>query len=94
MSSSQNITDYKVHTYVDRLGYNNLPIQFKRQLYIWHRMGYGLVSPKYYQHRLSVCRGCMWWKETQSRMECTKCKCNNTKLLLKTSSCPLSEPKW
>ena len=62
----------------------------------WQRAGRPVVTSEQWNRRLSICRGCEYWREfKQTKIaKCMKCGCSSGKLLLSTSKCPLSPPKW
>ena len=85
-----------IDTYVNKLGYSETSSSIKVWIYTWNKMGYKLVSPDRWLHRLSICRGCPYWSESknQHNMICTKCGCGSEKMLLLESHCPLTDPNW
>ena len=62
----------------------------------WQKNGRPVVSKKTWKMSLATCRGCEWWQEvaTTQIARCRKCGCSSAKLLLGTSKCPLTPPKW
>tara|TARA_E500000331_G_C17228046_1_gene701290 strand:- start:562 stop:906 length:345 start_codon:yes stop_codon:yes gene_type:complete len=77
-------------------GFLDLANNLTRALVDWQRAGRPVVTSEQWNHRLSICRGCEYWREFKETKiaKCTKCGCSSGKLLLATSKCPLSPPKW
>jgi hypothetical protein len=80
----------------NQLGFFDLAKNLKNSLVSWHRAGYPIVTRDEWQQRIQVCRTCSHWEELKQTQiaRCLKCGCSSGKLLLKTSKCPLTPPKW
>lgn len=63
----------------------------------WAKAGFPMVSPEILAIRLEICQGCEFWDATGfgGTGRCAHCGCSTqAKLRMKTSSCPLTPPKW
>ena len=78
------------------LGFTNLPKNLAHALISWKKSGRPVVESHQWEERISICRSCSYWTENQQTnyAKCTKCGCGSGKLLLSSSHCPLSPPKW
>lgn len=62
-----------------------------RALWDWAVSGFSMTSQDEQARRLEICRGCEQWDGGRCRI----CGCGlAAKIALKTSHCPLPEPKW
>ncbi len=77
-------------------GFLGLANNLTKALIDWQRAGRPVVTSEQWNRRLSICRGCEYWREfKQTKIaKCMKCGCSSGKLLLSTSKCPLNPPKW
>jgi hypothetical protein len=77
-------------------GFVDLANNLTRALVDWQRAGRPVVTSEQWNRRLSICRGCEYWREFKKTKiaKCAKCGCSSGKLLLATSKCPLTPPKW
>ena len=77
-------------------GFIGMANNLTRALIEWQRAGRPVVTSEQWNKRLTICRGCEYWREIKQTKiaKCTKCGCSSGKLLLSTSKCPLSPPKW
>ena len=57
----------------------------------WAKAGFALASDEVKDERLSICRGCEFWKEGKYG-RCMKCGCSGIKLWLASEKCPIG--KW
>lgn len=80
----------------EQLGFFDLAKNLKNSLISWHKAGYPVVTRDEWSRRLAICRSCNYWEEFKKTQvaRCNKCGCSSGKLLLKTSKCPLTPPKW
>ena len=80
----------------EKLGFNDLPKNLANSLVAWRKSNRPVVTGHQWNERLRVCRGCSHWMENKSTnmAKCMKCGCSSGKLLLASSNCPLSPPKW
>lgn len=80
----------------EKLGFNDLPKNLANSLVAWRKSNRPVVTGHQWNERLRVCRGCSHWIENKSTnmAKCMKCGCSSGKLLLASSNCPLSPPKW
>lgn len=62
----------------------------------WAKDDFQKVPKDVFEKRLSICRGCPNWDQTGfcGVGKCLICGCSVAKLYLRTSKCPLPEPKW
>jgi hypothetical protein len=93
-SQEPNKTYYESES--EKLGFKKLAKNLSQSLIAWNKAGRPIVSTTQWDYRLSICRGCEFWQEVGKTQiaRCKKCGCSSGKLLLATSSCPLSPPKW
>tara|TARA_B100001093_G_C26450086_1_gene851907 strand:+ start:117 stop:464 length:348 start_codon:yes stop_codon:yes gene_type:complete len=77
-------------------GFVDLASNLTKALVEWQRAGRPVVTSEQWNTRLTICRSCEFWREFKETKiaKCTKCGCSSGKLLLATSKCPLSPPKW
>jgi hypothetical protein len=80
----------------ESLGFKDLPKNLANSLIAWKKSNRPVVNGKQWNDRLSICRNCSYWMENKNTnmAKCMKCGCSSGKLLLTSSSCPLSPPKW
>lgn len=80
----------------EQLGFKNLPKNLAHSLISWKKAGRPVVESHQWNNRINICRSCSYWTENSQTnyAKCTKCGCGSGKLLLASSSCPLSPPKW
>ena len=77
-------------------GFIDLASNLTNALVEWQRAGRPVVTSEQWNTRITICRKCEFWREFKETKiaKCTKCGCSSGKLLLATSRCPLSPPKW
>lgn len=77
-------------------GFVDLANNLTKSLIEWQRAGRPVVTSEQWNTRLTICRGCEYWREFKETKiaKCMKCGCSSGKLLLSTSKCPLNPPKW
>ena len=80
----------------EQLGFQNLPKNLAHSLISWKKAGRPVVESHQWDNRINICRSCSYWTENSQTnyAKCTKCGCGSGKLLLASSSCPLTPPKW
>ena len=80
----------------EKLGFTDLPKNLANSLVAWRKSNRPVVTGHQWTERLGICRGCSHWMENKSTntAKCMKCGCSSGKLLLASSNCPLSPPKW
>ena len=83
-------------TTAKNLGFKDMPSNLAQSLLAWTKSGRPVVNAKQWETRLSICRSCSFWSENKNTnvAKCMKCGCGSGKLLLTSSKCPLTPPKW
>lgn len=83
-------------TTAKNLGFKDMPSNLAQSLLAWTKSGRPVVNAKQWETRLSICRSCTFWSENRNTnvAKCMKCGCGSGKLLLTSSKCPLTPPKW
>lgn len=78
------------------LGFKDIPSNLAQSLVAWTKSGRSVVNSTQWSTRLKICRTCSYWSENKNTniAKCMKCGCGSGKLLLSSSKCPLSPPKW
>lgn len=62
----------------------------------WIKQKAPVVSNEVFQERLSTCKACELFGGVRvfGLTACGRCGCTSLKLYMKTTSCPLPEPRW
>ena len=83
-------------TTAKNLGFKDMPSNLAQSLLAWTKSGRPVVNAKQWETRLTICRSCSFWSENKNTnvAKCMKCGCGSGKLLLTSSKCPLTPPKW
>ena len=83
-------------TTAKNLGFKDMPSNLAQSLLAWTKSGRPVVNAKQWETRLTICKSCSFWSENKNTnvAKCMKCGCGSGKLLLTSSKCPLTPPKW